>query len=129
MSTGEIAAFVILGLGLTAATAFQTLARLNFPRLTALDKGAAVESIMDAADDVLLEGIAHKIEVLCDKSGTPLPDGPGIIIDVVVNSGNGGHEELLCFYHDLVSKGLMSDSFSYAVEVLAVMQAEGLAGF
>lgn len=128
MTTPEITAFVILGLGLTAATAFQTLSRLNFPQLTALDKEAAVESIMDVADDVLIEGITQKLEVLCDKSGVPLPEGPDTVIDVMVNSGHG-YEELLWFYHDLVSNGLMSSTFAYAVDVLAVMQVEGLVGF
>jgi hypothetical protein len=128
MTTPEITAFVILGLGLTAVTAFQTLSRLNFPRLTALDKEAAVESIMDVADDVVVEGIAHKLEVLCDKKGVPLPEGPDPIIDVMVNSGHG-YEELLWFYHDLVSNGLMSYTFAYAVDVLELMQGEGLVGF
>lgn len=128
MTTPEITAFVILGLGLTAATAFQTLSRLDFPQLTALHKEAAVESIMDVADDVLIEGIAHKLEVLCDKAGVPLPEGPDTIIDVMVNSGHG-YEELLWFYHDLVSNGLMSYTLAYAVDVLAVMQVEGLVGF
>ncbi|KAK1366522.1 hypothetical protein POM88_042083 [Heracleum sosnowskyi] len=46
-----------------SATTFQTLSRINFLRLTALDKEAAVESIMDVADDVVVEGITHKLEV------------------------------------------------------------------
>ncbi|KAK1374729.1 hypothetical protein POM88_030922 [Heracleum sosnowskyi] len=121
MTTPEITAYVILGLGLTVVTTFQTLSRLNFPRLTALDKEAAVESIMDVADDIVVEGIAHKLEVLCDKKRVPLPEGPDPIIDVMVNSGHG-YEELLWFYHDLVSNGLMSYTFAYAVDVLELMQ-------
>ena len=128
MTTPEITAFVIFGLGLTAATAFQTLSRLHFPHLTTLHKEAAVESIMDVADDVLIEGIARKLEVLLEKKGVPLPEGPDTLIDVMVNSGHG-YEDLLRFYHDLVSNGLMSSTFAYAVEVLAVMQVEELVGF
>ncbi|KAK1401547.1 hypothetical protein POM88_001152 [Heracleum sosnowskyi] len=121
MTTPEIIAFVILGLGLTAVTAFQTLSRLKFSRLTALDKEAAVESIRDVADDVVVEGITYKLEILCDKKGVPLPEGPDPIIDVMVNSGHV-YEELLWFYHDLVSNGLMSYTFAYAVNVLELMQ-------
>ena len=75
MTTPEITAFVIFGLGLTAATAFQTLSRLHFPQLTTLHKEAAVESIMDVADDVLIEGIARKLEVIFEKKRSPLTRG------------------------------------------------------
>ena len=126
MTTGEITAFVLFALGLTAATAFQTLARLNFPQLTALPKEAAVESIVDVADDVLIEGIEEKVEVLCALSGVPLPGGAAPLIDFMLNSGEG-HEHIVYCYNDILALGLRSSSYAYAMDVLNFLQQEQLA--
>lgn len=126
LSTPEMTAFVLLGLGLTAAVAFQTLSRLNYGYLCTLPKESAIDSIMDVADDIMMEGIANKLELLCDKSGVPLPNGPDVILYVMFNA-NQGYEEILFSYHDLLAHGLMSSTYSYAMDVMAVMQIDGLA--
>lgn len=71
MTEAEITSFILFGLGLTLHIAFQTLRRINYDYLTTLPREYAMEHMEDVADDVLMEGIQQKLDVLCDKAGAP----------------------------------------------------------
>lgn len=125
LSEPEITAFVIFGLGLTAQMAFRTLSRINFNSFTGLPRDVAMEYISDVAADELIEGIDQKLGVLCDKAGVPLPQEPYGFNHLMFNSGDGFDYIHFC-YHDLLAHGLTSETFSYAMNVLAVLRAQGL---
>lgn len=83
----------------------------------------------DVADDVLMEGIQQKLDVLCDKAGVPLPQGiySSHITDRMFTSDHDFDYINFC-YHDLLAYGQMSETFAYALDVLALMQAQALMG-
>jgi len=126
ISTSEITVYVLFGLGLTTLMAFKTLSHLDFKFLAAYPKDRVLEMVEEKADDLLIEGISDKLEVLCDKAGVPLPNGPYLIIDLMFHSGDD-FEVVRAAYHDLLAEGLMSHTYLYAMNLLAIMQAQGLA--
>jgi len=121
--TADLSVLVIFGLGLTMASAFRTLARLDLPSLNAVPRAEAVEAIKEEAGSVLIEGCGETFAACCEIQGIPLPEGPAPIVDVMENAGYG-YEEILACYNDIIAYGVRSGTFTFFLDVLQVMQEQ-----
>lgn len=113
----EVTAILLLGLGLAPVITLITLSRVDLEYLRAIPTDEAIESITDAAEEVLVEEIDTKLNRLCEMVELPIPPDLNLI-DLFFNIADDFDQIHAC-YQNLMAHGLLSSTF---MDVLAQVQ-------